>query len=299
MSTLVDLVKQSTVPPAARIVWGRVATTIANPGDDLYVTIAAFDGHRQQWGPCQWSPANALPSRGDDCVVVFDEAETPTVLILTLPNRIVAGAVAAPAPTDPTQPLYVTVPGLPGKIGPCPWAPREVLPTVGDRALVIFDEDLNPSVLLFTLPPPDIDPPPVSGARLITHDLFQADVPIGAGATDQGSAVTVVVTTSQPYTGDPIKAHFFSPSAGGSGGADMTFLLLRDAVVLGQARESISGGQAQPPVNIVYRDPTPPAGAHTYTLKAFVASGSGGAVHAGPGGSGALLPGFLRTELDT
>src|SRR5215831_4426508 len=64
------------------VVRGVIANTITSPSDDLYVTVPAFDGSRVQWGPCPWSPSTALPLRGDDCLVLFDERETPWVMVL-------------------------------------------------------------------------------------------------------------------------------------------------------------------------------------------------------------------------
>lgn len=64
------------------VLHGTVANSPATPDDDLYVTIIGFDGGRQQWGPCPWSPSTALPERGDDCLVLFDERQTPWVVTL-------------------------------------------------------------------------------------------------------------------------------------------------------------------------------------------------------------------------
>ena len=69
-------------PAAQPIVHARIANTPVNASDELYVTIEAFDGSRVQWGPCPWSPASALPERGDDCLVMFDEQDTPWVMVL-------------------------------------------------------------------------------------------------------------------------------------------------------------------------------------------------------------------------
>lgn len=63
------------------VIRGTVATTVTSPDDDLYVTVQAFDGGRVQWGPCPWSPSSALPTRGEDCLVLFDERETPWVMV--------------------------------------------------------------------------------------------------------------------------------------------------------------------------------------------------------------------------
>jgi hypothetical protein len=64
------------------VVRGRIANSPGAFDDDLFVTIQSFDGDRVQWGPCSWSPSSALPVRGDDCLVLFDEREQPWVMTL-------------------------------------------------------------------------------------------------------------------------------------------------------------------------------------------------------------------------
>jgi hypothetical protein len=85
MTELSELIRRATPERRPTAVLGRVANTLAQPGDDLYVTVGSFDGHRQRWGPCRWAPrpepASNLPQRGDDCLVVFDEHEAPWVLV--------------------------------------------------------------------------------------------------------------------------------------------------------------------------------------------------------------------------
>jgi hypothetical protein len=73
------------------IVRGRVANTVASEADDLFVTVGAFDGHRLQWGPCEWVPAGVLPTRGEPCLVAFDEAETPWVFVLGTASSLSSG----------------------------------------------------------------------------------------------------------------------------------------------------------------------------------------------------------------
>jgi hypothetical protein len=84
-----DQVLKRNAPPVARqVVRGRIATTPTNPADDLYVTIQSFDGSRAQFGPCHWAPAEALPERGDDCLVLFDESDEPWVIVTALPGAV-------------------------------------------------------------------------------------------------------------------------------------------------------------------------------------------------------------------
>jgi hypothetical protein len=95
---------------------GTIAKTVASATDGVYVLVPAFDGSRQQWGPCDWAPrtADGLPKRGDTCLVVFDERETPFVIC----TRTFAGQgeQGVPGPPGPTGPLGPT--GPQGPLGP-------------------------------------------------------------------------------------------------------------------------------------------------------------------------------------
>lgn len=88
MSTLADALVQRSIDRGSRIVGGRIAET----DPDVYVTVGSFDGHRQQWGPCALVPADAEPERGDDCLVLLDEEETPWVLINIPGGTFISGS---------------------------------------------------------------------------------------------------------------------------------------------------------------------------------------------------------------
>lgn len=65
-----------------RQIWfARVAT---NPNDQnilVEVVIPDFDPHLR-WGPCRWQARSdtALPARGDECLVVFDNRREPWIV---------------------------------------------------------------------------------------------------------------------------------------------------------------------------------------------------------------------------
>jgi hypothetical protein len=77
---LSDLFPPVETPVAA--VRARVIVAPATSSDQLFVAVDAFDGSRQQWGPCPWSPSTALPQLDDDVLVIFDELQTPWVMTL-------------------------------------------------------------------------------------------------------------------------------------------------------------------------------------------------------------------------
>jgi hypothetical protein len=70
-----------------RALAGELAGSVVPPDpilDPLYVLVPAFDGGRQEWGPCQRVPGNALPAEGDECLLVLTaEDSTPWALLST------------------------------------------------------------------------------------------------------------------------------------------------------------------------------------------------------------------------
>jgi hypothetical protein len=67
--------------PESRLWYGTVAETVTALDDDLLVILPDFDP-RHLWGPCKWQSRDAvsLPSKGDECVVAFDNRNNPWVL---------------------------------------------------------------------------------------------------------------------------------------------------------------------------------------------------------------------------
>jgi len=292
-SRLVDSIVAQHTPDRPNVVTGRCANTVTNPSDDLYVTIGAFDGHRVQWGPCDWVPANALPTRGDDVVVVFDENLKPWVIAFTFGSRTVLGTVAAPAPTVTTDPLYVNVDAL--TVGPMPWTPRNVIAQVGDSALVQFDEDGNPWALLTTLPP--------ATSPLIVHTNYTADVAFTA--TTDGTAQLVVQTPSVNFTGKPVYLQFFCPRFDSNASALQTYYIAlymdgfaaANLVVSRWCSVVMSNTSFLTELMLGYQH-TPPAGSHFYAARAWSTSSNGGNCRGGPGGQNNMAPGYLRITAD-
>lgn len=125
-----------------------------------------------------------------------------------------------------------------------------------------------------------------------------ADV-TGITATSEATATAVIAGDSVNFDGSRVKLEFFAPeiaNVAGSGTNRLVLVFLRDATVVGQAviletgSTFMNGGAA----NAVCFD-TPAAGAHTYSVKAFsVATSPNYTVKAGAGGSGNLVPAYLR-----
>lgn len=74
-----ELIDRDTGAPGAHV--GRFTSTATALDDELHVTIAGFDGARHKWGPVEWAPRVdtdgdlVYPSKGDRCLVIFDDAE--------------------------------------------------------------------------------------------------------------------------------------------------------------------------------------------------------------------------------
>jgi hypothetical protein len=115
--------------------------------------------------------------------------------------------------------------------------------------------------------------------------------PAGIAATTEATSETVIAGDSVYYDGSRVKVSFFVPKLSASTSLDVTFVVYRDTTVIGQ----VCGGT----VNTTLQGSgfelfdTPAAGAHTYEVKAFVSAGTL-TVDAGTGGSGNLVPGWLR-----
>lgn len=138
--------------------------------------------------------------------------------------------------------------------------------------------------------------PAAPGSSQLDRKTITADV-AGIVATTEGTAAAVITGNSVSYDGTEVKLEFFAPKIENATNCIVTFVLLRDATVVGQAKVTIDSGSAgsrpgEAAVKLEAFD-TPAAGAHTYSVKAFVTGGSL-TVKAGPGGSGAFLPAFLR-----
>jgi hypothetical protein len=115
--------------------------------------------------------------------------------------------------------------------------------------------------------------------------------PAGITATTEGTSQPVITGDSVYYDGTRVKVSFFVPKLTSSASLNATFVVYRDATVIGQ----VSGGTVNTTAEAMEFEilDTPPAGAHAYAVKAFVSTGTL-TVNAGAGGSGNLVPGWLR-----
>jgi hypothetical protein len=115
--------------------------------------------------------------------------------------------------------------------------------------------------------------------------------PAGITATTEGTSQAVISGNQMYFDGSRVKVSFFVPKLSASASLTATFVVYRDSTVVGQ----VFGGTVNTTLQGIEFElfDTPAAGAHTYAVKAFVSTGTL-TVNAGAGGSGNLVPGWLR-----
>lgn len=138
----------------------------------------------------------------------------------------------------------------------------------------------------------------LGGGGELDYKEITADV-TGITATTEAGAATVVTGDAVHCDGSRVRVEFFAPEivhVAGSGTNKLIVVFLRDTTVIGQATildtgSTFTNGSA---ANAVCFD-APVLGSHTYEVKAFSAATSPNyTVKAGAGGSGNLVPAFLR-----
>lgn len=117
--------------------------------------------------------------------------------------------------------------------------------------------------------------------------------PAAITATTEATAVAVITGNTTTYDGSKVKVEFFFP--GCSTAVDVVFVVLRDSTIIGQVKTNSQGGDTGFDGSFygaVFD--TPAAGTHTYEIAAYTGGGQTLQLNAGAGGSGNLVPAFLR-----
>jgi hypothetical protein len=131
---------------------------------------------------------------------------------------------------------------------------------------------------------------------LAGQELDFADItsnPSGITATTEGTSQAVIAGNDVYYDGSRLKISFCVPKLSSSASLTATFVVYRDSTVVGQ----VFGGTVNTTLQGTEFElfDTPAAGSHTYEVKAFVSAGTL-TVDVGAGGSGNLVPGWLRVS---
>lgn len=114
--------------------------------------------------------------------------------------------------------------------------------------------------------------------------------PVSVLATTEAGATAIVAAPSFTADGRPILVEFFAPKIT-RGTTNIAIVLKEDGTAIATLTQS--GVQNESP-GVLARRFSPTAGAHTYSIAAYVDAGIGGSVTAGAGGAGTIAPGFIR-----
>ena len=117
--------------------------------------------------------------------------------------------------------------------------------------------------------------------------------PAAVTASTEATAVAIITGNLVTYDGTRVKIEFYAPGLDATANANLNIVLLRDSTVIGYGQAAVSATGFYYTIDAFTFD-TPPAGAHTYSVSAFRGGGGNPIIHAGPGGSGNVLPAYLR-----
>ena len=140
-------------------------------------------------------------------------------------------------------------------------------------------------------------PPAGGGTAGAQLDYAQITASVtGVTASTEATAVTLVSGNSVTYDGSKVKVEVYVPAVAAATSLwYYRVLLLRDTTVIGYAAGKSVGGDAANGFEFYAAAfDTPAAGAHTYKASAYVQASTNFSFLAGAGGSGNLLPAFLR-----
>lgn len=128
---------------------------------------------------------------------------------------------------------------------------------------------------------------------------YEWGVDTGSGAavtsTSESAGTTVLACAAHTFDGNPAVLHFYAPEVQTptSAAATLTVCLFEGATQIGEIGvfySEAASGQIVTGNTLEYRF-TPTAGAHTYTISAFVSANSGApGVYGGAGGTGTKVP---------
>ena len=114
-------------------------------------------------------------------------------------------------------------------------------------------------------------------------------------ATTEGAADTIVTGASVTYDGSTaVYIGFYATNIQVASGGSVTICLFQDGSAIGNLWFNSGADTSEnTPCGLVLRKLTPSAGAHTYSIRGFRATGNG-TIAGGAGGSGAAMPCFMR-----
>jgi hypothetical protein len=164
---------------------------------------------------------------------------------------------------------------------------------------------------IYALPYPEpVDPADVPlDLRELAERIEAIHKPLGYVERTTALSVTPAATQAAPldvltlpaitFDGGPVEFQFFTPAFNAPGGAGASISAsLWETTDLGELGHLLNVAAAALWVPFIgYRRLTPSAGVHTYRVRAWLAgAGANGAVYAGAGGAGAMVPATLSVR---
>jgi hypothetical protein len=216
----------------------------------------------------------------DTSLYLTDDAVADAINNLYVSGKITVTSAAAPFPRPTGMPDVIHGDGSPEGIHYAPQGSLYMRRDGGDAwHLYIKSTAVTVNTGWVGLPGQELD-----YAQITTS-------PANITATTEGTSQAVITGNVVYYDGSRVKISFFVPKLTSAASLAATFVVYRDTTVIGQ----VSGGTVNTTLQVADFElfDTPPTGAHTYAVKAFV-SASNMTVNVGAGGSGNLIPGWLR-----
>lgn len=136
--------------------------------------------------------------------------------------------------------------------------------------------------------------------RILAYNEFTTNTTITA-TTEGAAAIIVTASAVTAASGDKIEVEFYTPEIWGDGTGTLTILLWEDSIgsSIGKlATFYYASSTARATPGHLERRLQPSAGSHTYSVRAY-RSAPNWTIKAGSGGSGNLVPGFIKvTKVD-
>jgi len=178
--------------------------------------------------------------------------------------------------------------------------------TVATGDMIAIDVDANGTgakglgvIVTFESTPPGVGATGPTGATGATGasagELAYAQITadISVTATTEATSTAIVSSGAVTYAATPIMIEFWCGWAVAPNSAALDFLLYDDTTIVGwMGVLAVSASNMQTPIHLMRRL-TPTAASHTYKIKAMVSGGTG-TIKAGSGGTGVILPAFIR-----
>jgi hypothetical protein len=127
----------------------------------------------------------------------------------------------------------------------------------------------------------------------VAYVEFTTPVIATGGTHTEAAPIDIVSAGAITFTAEPIEIVFSAPLWDSNTGGASSGISLWDGTDLGRLAYAITGGNQTAGLR-VSRFLTPTAASHTYKARAWrTAGGANATVHAGAGGAGTLMPGYI------